>query len=209
MRTVTKGSNKKKTGTTKKPANLATAGKLHQQAFDNSLRANIISTVSTGKIVAANRAACNLLGYSKKELLTRTRSGIFNIKESSFKKMLKQRTAAGRSIAFVTAKKKSGKTFPCEITSAVFVDEFGSEKSISTIVDLSPSILRQKNIDIKKERLTADNIVIARSKQNKIDAGKEKIVADNILLAQEVSDDRLEENKEWIKSISKSSYDVM
>ena len=32
-------------------------------AFDNSLQANIISTVSSGKIKSANSSACTLLGY--------------------------------------------------------------------------------------------------------------------------------------------------
>jgi PAS domain-containing protein len=37
---------------------------LHRQAFDHSLRANIIFIVADGKIIRANRAACRLLGYS-------------------------------------------------------------------------------------------------------------------------------------------------
>ena len=80
---------------------------LHKLAFDNSLQANLItSTISSGKIIMANSAACKLLGYSKKELLTKSRSTIFDINESSFKKMLKQRTAEGHSMALVTAIKK-------------------------------------------------------------------------------------------------------
>src|SRR6218665_3801001 len=79
---------------------------LHQLAFDNSFQANIISTVSTGIILHGNLTACKLLGYSRKELLTKSRSAIFDIKENSFKKMLKQRTAEGKSTALVTAFKK-------------------------------------------------------------------------------------------------------
>jgi PAS domain S-box-containing protein len=132
----------------------------------------------------ANRAACKLLGYSSKELLTKSRSDIFDIKESGFKKMLKQRTAEGQSIALVTAIKKSGKTLPCEITSAVFMDEDRIEKAITTIRDRSQSILKQKNIDTKKEKIVADNIDQAKSEQLEIDIKKEKIVADVVLLNQ-------------------------
>jgi PAS domain S-box-containing protein len=142
---------------------------------------------SNGKIIMANSAACKLLGYSKKELLTQSRSTIFDIKESSFKKMLKQRTAEGQSKALVTAIKKSGKTITCEITSAIFMDVDGIEKAIASIADMSQSILKQKNIDVKKE----------------------KTVADNIILAQAKSDARLAENNEWIKYIARASYDVM
>ena len=64
--------------------------------------------------------------------------------------MLKQRKDGGQSIALVKAIKKSGRRIPCEITSAVFIDENGIEKSITTIADISQRILNQKNIDTKK-----------------------------------------------------------
>jgi PAS domain S-box-containing protein len=79
---------------------------LRYLAFDNSLQANIVTTAGDGKIVIANHAACTLLGYSKKEILTKSRSDIFDIEESGFKKMLKQRTLEKHSIALVTAIKK-------------------------------------------------------------------------------------------------------
>jgi PAS domain S-box-containing protein len=204
---------------------------LRHLAFDKSIQANIISIVSSGKIIMANSAACKLLGYSKKALLTKNRSTIFDIAENSFKIMLKQRTAEGHSIALVTAIKKSGKSIPCEITSSVFWGEHNIKKSIFTILDMSQGIQKQKNIDAKNEKRVADNIiivkskqkiidaknekivahniVIAKSKQKNIDIKREKIVAENIILAQSKSDARLAENNEWIKCIAEASYDVM
>jgi PAS domain S-box-containing protein len=209
MRTNQKTKNPKKSGISKKSSATATDDMLHHLAFDKSLQANIISTVSSGKIISANSAACKLLGYSKKELLTKSRSTIFDIKDGNFKKMLKQRTAEGQSEALVTAIKKSGKPITCKITSAVFKVGHGIEKSVTTIADMSQSILKQKNIDTKKEKIVAANIVLAKSNQKKIDIKKEKIVAANIILAQAKSDARLVENNEWIKYIAKASYDVM
>src|ERR1700676_4643012 len=156
---------------------------LRHLAFVKTAQANIISVVSSGKILMANKAACKLLGYSKKEFLTKSRAAIFDINESSFKKMLKQRTAEGQSVALVTAINKSGKLIPCEITSAVFVDEKGIKKSINSISDLRRRILNQKIIDTKKEKIVAHNIVLAKSKQKIIDTRNRKKVADNIVLA--------------------------
>src|SRR5687768_5739788 len=132
--------NKKLSRIFKKTPVSATHNELYHLAFDNSLQANIVSTVSSRKIILANRAACKLLAYSKKELLAKSRKVIFDISEKSFKKMLKQRMSEGHSNAFVTAIKKGGKPIPCEITSAVFLDENGIEKSITTIVDMGKSI---------------------------------------------------------------------
>ena len=187
----------------------ATANLLQRLAFENSLQANIISTFRSGKLIMVNRAACKLLGYSKKELLTKTRASIFDISEHSFKKMLKEIKAKGHSIAQGTVVKKSGKKIPCEITSAVFKGEHGIEKSIITIRDRSQSILLQKNIDAGKEKIENDNIILAKLEQKGIDIKREKIVADNIIRALAKSDARLAENTEWIKYIAKASYDVM
>jgi len=199
----------KRSGNSKKAEAVITNQKLHHLAFDNSAQANIIFTVSNEKVLKANRAACKLLGYSKKELLTKYRPAIFIITASSFKNILKHSMAEGQSIAMVTALKKSGKPFPCEVTSAIFLDEDGSKKAIATIADMSQSILKQKRIDTIKEKIVADNIILAKSIQKRIDVRKEKIVDDNIILAKAKSDDRLTKNNEWIKYIAKTSYDVM
>ena len=209
----------------------ATDDILSHLAFDNAAQANIITIVSTGKIIMANSAASKLLGYSKKELLTKSRSAIFNINETRFKKMLEQRTSEGQSASLVTAIKKNGISITCQITSAVFTDANGIENAITTITDMSRSILLQKNIDSKNKKTVAgdialakskqkkidvirvkkvtDDIALAKSKQKKIDIEKDKLVAANIILAQAKSDARLLENNQWIKYIAKTSYDVM
>jgi PAS domain S-box-containing protein len=183
MHTIPKAPNQKQHRTSKKFVAAATGDTLRRLAFDNSLQANIISIAINGNILIANNAACTLLGYSKKELLLKNKGDIFDINESSFKKMLKQRTVEGQSRAFVTAIKKSGKSLPCEITSAIFMDENDIENAITTIGDLSQSMQKQKNIDTMNEKIVANNIVLAKSRQKGIDIRKEKIVADNIVLA--------------------------
>src|SRR5688572_22464240 len=124
------------------PSKKATKGAgdtLQHLAFDNSLHTNIISTVSSGKIITANIAASKLLGYSKEELITKSMEAIFDQNGKSFKKMLEQRAAEGQTTALVTVVKKDGEILPCEITSAVFIED-GTKKAITTIIDLTESI---------------------------------------------------------------------
>ncbi len=71
---------------------------LRHLAFDNAAQAHFISIINSGKIIIANWAACKLLGYSKKELLTKSQAIIVDVSERRFKKMLKQRTAEGNQI---------------------------------------------------------------------------------------------------------------
>ncbi len=204
----------------KGPNAAATDEALLRLAFNNSAQANIISIVSTGKIVITNAAACKLLGYSKKELLTKSRRNIFDIKEAGFKKMLEQRTTEGNSVAIVTVLKKSGKAISCEIMSTVFTDDEGIERSTTSITDISKKVLAQKVIDKEKEKVVADNIILAKAVQKTIDINKDKIVADNIVVANSIvagdiamalerSNAGIAENKKWITHIAKASYDVM
>jgi PAS domain S-box-containing protein len=95
MRNVPENTNKKPPDIFKTSMSLATDEKLYHQAFDNSLQANIIFSVNSGEVVLANNAACRLLGYSKKELLTRSGDTLFDLTGSGFKKMLKKKTLKG------------------------------------------------------------------------------------------------------------------
>jgi PAS domain S-box-containing protein len=217
MNKVSVNANKKQTSNFKKTTTLNKDERLHHLAFNHSLLPNIVSTVKSGKIIIANSAACKLLGYSKKELLTKSRAALVDINESSFKKMLKQRKTEGQAKALVTCIKKSGKRIPCEITSAIFIDKDGIEKAISTISNMSEGILKQRNIDAGKEKIVANNIVLAKAKQKNIDNRNGKIVADNIILARTKSDkERLDhemiikaEYKENFRLIFNSSSDVL
>lgn len=230
MLTPSRKITQKGTGVSKEFKALAIDNTLHHLAFDNAAQANIIAIVSTGKIIAANIAACKLLGHSNKILLTKSRKDIFDINDSNFKNLLNQKFTEQNPTVLVTAIKKSGESFPCQITYAIFTEE-GVEKSITTITDMSQSILeqididtrkekivndnikiaktKQRNIDARKEKIVANNIAIAKTKQRNIDTQKEKVVADDILEAKSISDARLTENNEWLKYISKTSTNTI
>src|ERR1700709_2510263 len=98
-----------------KPEKTRVPDNLLQKAFENSLQANIISLVTNGQIIRVNKAACKLLGYSKKELLSRKREDIFRISDKNYKHMLRQRAAEGSAKADLSLIRKNGKEWPCEI----------------------------------------------------------------------------------------------
>src|ERR1700722_11806723 len=132
----------------KKLTSLA-SDRLHHLAFDNSLLANIISIVKNNKIIAANKSAGKLLGYSKKMLLTKTMKDIFIYSESSFIQIHDHRKTAGHAIGDVTVKRKGGNLLSCQATSVEFTGDNNINKAITTLVDRSESIRRQKHIDIE------------------------------------------------------------
>jgi len=174
--------NKKQSPKPKSESSLSSAH-LGQLGFDNSSLANIIFTLSSGNIIMVNKAASKLFGYSEKLLLTKNKADIFDITESNFKKLLKQQAIAEKPSIILTGIKKNGHTFPCEISYAVFKNDNGIEKEIISIADKSQSILDQLNIDLKKEKIVSDNIILAKKNQKNIDTKNQKIVAGNIVIA--------------------------
>ena len=138
----------------------------HQLAFDNSLLANIISVVADGKIIAVNHAAAKLLGYSKKTLLGMNMEDIFASFENDFKLMQKQRSRSGHAIENVTAITKDGKQLPCQVTSVEFTGDNHIKKAISTLVDRSEGIRKQKSLDFKREKKADAEMVLAQFKSD-------------------------------------------
>jgi PAS domain S-box-containing protein len=139
---------------------------LHQLAFDHSLLPNIISIVSDGRIIDANLAACQLLEYSKKVLLTKNMRDIFAFSYNNFKQILKKREKTGHAIGNLPIIKKDGNLLPAQITSVVFIGENRVKKAITTFVDRSEGIAIQKNIDFKKNEQVAADIIFAKTKAN-------------------------------------------
>ena len=156
---------------------------LHQFAFNMSAQASIIATVADGKIVAGNKAACQLLGYTAKGLLAKDWLSLFKPREASFKKLIGHRKATGQGHGLVCITQKGGKVICCDATSALFIDGKGIERTITTLDDRSGSMRLQKSIDAKNKKTVAENINIAKSKQKGIDAQNKKTVEENINFA--------------------------
>src|SRR5450631_2764863 len=160
---------------------------LYQMAFNNSLQANIIFIVADGRIVSANKAASRLLGYSKRELLTKNRKDIFSISDKHYKEMLRKRRQQGHVKGDLSVITKNGRLLPCQINSVIFQDENGVDNSIMSMMDLRERMSKQRHIDVEFKKIVAKNIVIAQSKSDYLQA----------------------ENNDWIRSIVKVSYDVI
>lgn len=158
-------------------------------AFDHSFQAHLISTVKSGQIIVVNDAACKLFGYSRKELLTRSRVDIFDQHEQSFQLMLEERTEQGHSVADVMIIRKGGKKIPCRIVSAVFEDTHGVQQSISSIEDLREPLRKQRYIDQYKEKIVTDNIASALAKADALLSESKEVQRELLFMSAAVSFD--------------------
>ncbi|CAM4060030.1 PAS domain S-box protein [Gillisia limnaea] len=104
--------------------------------FENSLDA-ILLTVTDGKILAANPAACTMFGMSEKEICEAGRFGLVDTKDPRLTAALEERQRTGKVKAEVTAIRENGERFPGEFTSVVYKNANGEERTSMIIRDLS------------------------------------------------------------------------
>lgn len=97
----------------------------------------ILLTLKDGRILAANAAACEIFKMTHEEICNRERSDILDSTDPRLQILLEERQRTGRAKGEVTFKRKDGTKFPGEITSVVFTDVDGKEKTSMIIRDIT------------------------------------------------------------------------
>ncbi|MEW5911570.1 MAG: MASE3 domain-containing protein [Thermodesulfobacteriota bacterium] len=90
-----------------------------------------------GSVKHANPAACRMLGYSEEEILRLGRQEVLDIGDPRLADLLKQRERFGEASGEVTAIRKGGEHFPVEVSSRVFSDKDGHQRSYVVMRDIT------------------------------------------------------------------------
>ncbi len=99
----------------------------------------ILLTRQEGETLAANPAACRMLGRTEEEVVRAGRAGITDTQDPRLPAFLEERRRAGSARAELSLVRKDGSTFPVEVSSAIFVDTDGSRKTSLSFRDLTAS----------------------------------------------------------------------
>jgi len=116
--------------------NFPSTSEVFHAVLENLFYANFIGN-GQGKMLEANETVCKLFGYTPNEMTRLTTNELFDTTEKNYKDYLFQRKSYGRAKAQITAIRKNGERFACEITSLIYVDDSGEKRSINTIIDIS------------------------------------------------------------------------
>ncbi|MCK9363846.1 MAG: response regulator [Syntrophales bacterium] len=108
----------------------------YRSLFNYSQEA-ILLTRPDGAILDANPAACELFGRSLEEIRSLGRGGLLDVTDPRLTAALAERAGRGGGRAEITMLRANGEKFPVEITSALFVDANGEQKTSMIIRDLS------------------------------------------------------------------------
>ncbi len=124
----------------------------YRSFFESSLD-GILLTSPDGGIFAANAAACQIYGMTEEELCRAGREGIVDVTDPRLHVTLDERRRTGQVKAEMTAIRKGGKQFPVEISSALFVDANGEERTSLIVRDITERKKAEQEIIIVNEAL--------------------------------------------------------
>ena len=109
---------------------------LFKEAFENSAEA-IFLTEPSGRIFAANPAACVLTGRSEEEVCRVGRAGIMNGQDPRLREALAERERTGLFRGELSYLRSDGTVLPGQVVSSVFRDGAGQAWTITNIRDLT------------------------------------------------------------------------
>ncbi len=116
--------------------------------FENIMDA-VLLTVPDGSILAANPAAEKLFGYTEKEICKLGRNGLLDIEDPNLYKLIRERAITGNARGELTFIRKNGTKFPGEMSTSVFKDDNGDERTSMLIRDIT----ERKKVEVEKQEL--------------------------------------------------------
>jgi len=153
----------------------------YRSIFENSSVA-ILLTAPDGSILSANNFACLLFGMTEAEICWAGRNGIIDLSDPRLTSLLEERKKTGHSRGELTFIHKDGSKFECEVSSVVFIDNEGKERTSLVIRDLTDqkkaeNRIKTLNIELegKVEKRTAELEVknADLERMNKLFVGRE------------------------------------
>ncbi|GLH73883.1 hypothetical protein GETHLI_23850 [Geothrix limicola] len=118
--------------------------------FDHSSEA-ILLTSPDGRIFAANPAACRISGCTEADICAAGREGLVDTSDPRTHEFLETRRREGHARGEMTLKRADGSRFPADVSSTIFKNLDGQERTVLLFFDLS----EKKQLEARSERLAA------------------------------------------------------
>ncbi|MEE4197063.1 MAG: PAS domain S-box protein [Bacteroidales bacterium] len=103
----------------------------------NSSMDAVLLTSPDGGIFSANKAACDLFKMTEEEICNAGRKGIIDINDPRLPAMLDERKKTGKTKGELTLKRKDQTTFQAEVSTSVFYNSKGEERTSMFIRDIT------------------------------------------------------------------------
>lgn len=122
--------------------------------FENSMD-GILLTATDGRILAANSAAALMFGMTEEEICRAGRNGLVDRDDPRVYAALAERKQTGKAKFELTMIRKGGIKFPAEVSSSVFLDINGEERTSMIIRDITERKDAEKRLRRREAQLVA------------------------------------------------------
>ena len=145
--------------------------------FENSMD-GILLTVPDGGVLAANPAACEMLGRTEEEVCEAGRAGVVDLSDPRLPALLEERARTGMSQGEMIFVRKDDTKFPVEITSRIYKDQHGDPRTSMIFRDITE---RKKQEHLLKESEEQFRVIFEGSKDGILlaDAGSRRFITGN------------------------------
>jgi PAS domain S-box-containing protein len=116
------------------------------RAFFESSMDGILLTVPDGRILAANPAACQIYRMTEAEICAAGRYGLVASDDPNLPAYLEERERTGKVKGELIMLRKDGTKFVADITTSIFKDSFGEERTSIIIRDISDRKKMEKEL---------------------------------------------------------------
>lgn len=124
----------------------------YEAIFRHSLD-GVMFTVPDGRILAANPAACEILGISEAEICRLGRAGVL-VHDERTRAAVAQRAATGATRGLVPMRRGDGEVFTAELTSSIFTTAEGELRATVIFRDVTEQVRAQEQLTHQHELLT-------------------------------------------------------
>jgi PAS domain S-box-containing protein len=129
------------------------------QMLEYNLDAALLTGLD-GTVLYANAAACALFGYNPDEFRALDHSAVVDTSDPRLTEALRQHRKTGRFQGVLTMQRKDGSRFSASVSSVVYTDISGEQRSSTVVRDITRQEQREAALQVREKQL-ADSQRIA------------------------------------------------
>ena len=127
---------------------------IYAQLVEHGLAAAFLTRPADGAILYANPAACRLFGYTLDEFRALGRSAVVDLSDPQIREALAQRLETGRFQGVLPMRRKDGSQFAAALSSAVYTDSSGEQRTSMFVWDLTEQDQREEALRVINAELS-------------------------------------------------------
>ena len=127
---------------------------IYAQLLEHGLDAAFLTRPEDGAILYANPAACRLFGYTLDEFRALGRSAVVDLSDLRIREALAQRLETGLFQGVLPMRRKDGSRFSAALSSAVYTDSSGEQRTSMFVWDLMEQAQREEALRVVNAELS-------------------------------------------------------